>query len=100
MSNKSGKTDARKYQFVVGVNLATLETDVNRLVAERPGMKLNQVLYVQGTGFIGVMEHAAGGVVNDNTSDTVAVSMEIEKKEEPKKNHRRSSREITIKYPA
>jgi hypothetical protein len=48
----------RKYQFVVGVSLAALEEEVNRLVSEEPGLRLIQVLQVMGSGLVAVVEHA------------------------------------------
>jgi len=45
-----------KYQFIVGVSLAALEEQVNRIVSEEPKIKLNQVFYAQGTGFVAVVE--------------------------------------------
>lgn len=63
MNNKASKAPAKKYQFVIGVNLPALEDDLNRLAVDEAGFKLNQVFYVQGTGFIGVVE-CTGGVSN------------------------------------
>ncbi|WP_211441257.1 hypothetical protein [Collimonas humicola] len=85
MSDKSSKPGGPKYRFVVGVNLATFETDVNRLAADSPCLKLNQLLYVQGIGFIGVMENAADG--------NAAAGVETAKTEDPKKTGRRSPKE-------
>jgi len=47
----------RKYQFVVGVSLPVLEDEVDRLVQDEPGLKLIQVLYAAGSGFVAVVEH-------------------------------------------
>jgi hypothetical protein len=49
-----------KYQFVVGVSLAALEADLNRIVQEEPSLKLHQIMYAQGTGFVAVVERAEG----------------------------------------
>jgi hypothetical protein len=46
-----------KYQFIVGVSLAALEADLNRIVQEEPSLKLHQVMYAPGTGFVAVLEH-------------------------------------------
>ena len=47
-----------RYQFIVGVSLSALEEQVNQLVNDEGSAKLTQVLYAQGTGFVGVVEHA------------------------------------------
>jgi len=47
----------RRYQFVVGMTLAALEEEVNRIVNNEPSTKLIQVFYAQGTGFVGVVEY-------------------------------------------
>ena len=48
----------RKYLFVVGVSLPQLEEEVNRLVNDEPSLKLIQVIYAAGTGFVGIVEHS------------------------------------------
>jgi hypothetical protein len=48
-----------RYQFVVGVSLAALEEEVNRLVQDDPGLKLIQVLYAVGSGFTAIIERDA-----------------------------------------
>ena len=48
-----------KYQFVVGVSLAALEQEVKRLVNDEPALKLIQVLYAVGSGFVAIMERSA-----------------------------------------
>ncbi|MEO6921018.1 MAG: hypothetical protein ABI171_18710 [Collimonas sp.] len=73
-SSKANKTSAPRYQFLVGANLATLETDLNRLATDNPGLNLNQVFYVQGTGFVGVLERP----VEHTAADEVAVEVEVE----------------------
>ncbi len=45
-----------RYQFVTGISLSLLEEEINRMVAEEPGLALNQVLQVPGAGFVGVVE--------------------------------------------
>jgi hypothetical protein len=54
LRKKGGKMT--KYQFIVGVSLAALEEQVNRIVRDEPEIKLNQVFYAQGTGFVAVLE--------------------------------------------
>jgi len=85
MSNKSSKPDASKYRFVVGVNLVTLEADVNRLASDSPCLKLNQLLYVQGTGFIGVMENEAGETAAADVAPAKAVDTKKLSRSSPKK---------------
>lgn len=48
--------DLRRYRFIVGVTLAALEDDVNRVVHDDPRLCLFQVFYATGTGFVGVLE--------------------------------------------
>jgi hypothetical protein len=48
----------RRYQFVVGVSLSALEETLNRLVSQEPGLKLNQVFYAHGTGFVAAVERS------------------------------------------
>jgi hypothetical protein len=49
-----------KYQFVVGVSLAALQADLNRIVQEEPSLQLHQVMYAPGTGFVAVVERTEG----------------------------------------
>jgi len=46
----------RQYQFVIGISLALLQDEVNRLAAESPELTLNQILHVPGQGFVGIIE--------------------------------------------
>jgi hypothetical protein len=46
----------RQYQFVTGISLVLLETEINRMAAEEPLMRLKQILHVQGSGFVAVLE--------------------------------------------
>jgi len=48
-----------KYQFIVGVSLGALEGNLNQIAADAPNLKLNQVFFAQGTGFVAVVEHSA-----------------------------------------
>lgn len=50
----------RRYQFVVGMTISALEDELNRIMNDDPSTKLIQVLYAQGTGFIGIIEHIKG----------------------------------------
>ncbi len=55
--NKGGG-DKRRYRFIVAVSLSALEEEVNRVAEAEPCLKLNQVLYVMGSGYVAVMERS------------------------------------------
>jgi hypothetical protein len=46
----------RAYQFIVGVSLSALEKELNQVANHKDFVGLNQVLHVQGIGFIAVVE--------------------------------------------
>ncbi len=46
----------RRYQFIVGVSLAALEAELNRIANDEDFVELRQVFYVQGTGFVAAVE--------------------------------------------
>jgi len=71
----------QRYQFVVGASITALEEAVNRIVSEEPCLKLNHVIYAQGTGFVAVIEHPE----NARTPQTEG----IKQQEKPAKNQRR-----------
>jgi hypothetical protein len=75
----------RKYQFVVGVSLAALEEEVNRLVNDEPALRLIQVLYAVGSGFVAIMERSAAS--GEPRQEPVAVPVATGKspKKPPKK---------------
>lgn len=56
-----------KYRFIAAATLYALEEELDRLVREEPGLKLIQVLYAAGTGFVGVIERhdCAGSPAHD-----------------------------------
>lgn len=68
---------AKKYRFVVGVSLAALEQDLNRMVEDESVFELRQVLYAQGTGFIAVIEHADKDT--EHLAETTGKTGEIKK---------------------
>lgn len=46
----------KRYRFIAAATLYALEEELDRLVGDEPGLKLIQVLYAAGTGFVGVIE--------------------------------------------
>lgn len=50
-----------RYKFIVGVTLAALEEELNRIVAKDPRTKLIQVFYAQGAGYVAVVEYLDNG---------------------------------------
>ncbi len=73
-----------RYQFVVGVSVTALEESVNHIVSDEPCLKLNHVLYAQGTGFIAVVERPEGAKASQTE--------EIKQSEKPAMNQRRSGK--------
>ena len=45
-----------KYQFIVGVSLVDLETQLNNKASAEPDLNFKQMLFVPGTGFVAVVE--------------------------------------------
>ena len=76
-----------RYQFLVGVSLTALEEELNRMVSGEPSLKLHQVLYIQGTGFVAVVEHSESAKKGLRTEQR-------EQPEEPNKNPRGAKRKI------
>jgi hypothetical protein len=73
-----------KYRFHVTVSLSALEEELNRVVSDEPYLKLNQVFYAQGLGFVAVVERAK----NDDDDQ----GAEREQEEEPEISRRRAKR--------
>jgi hypothetical protein len=46
----------RRYRFIVGVSLAALDDELDRVAGEDEEVALAQVFYAPGTGFVAVLE--------------------------------------------
>ena len=75
----------QKYQFVVGVSLSALEEELNRLVNYEPSLKLIQVIFAVGTGFVAIVERSE--------SDELPMHEPIGRQEKPKKPPQKTPRE-------
>lgn len=47
--------DSRRYQVVVGLSAAALETMLNQVAAQDPGLEIRALTYAHGTGFVAVL---------------------------------------------
>ena len=76
-----------RYQFVVGVSTAALEEELNRLVIDEPCLKLIQVVYAMGTGFVAVVEHTE---ITEDEKTEVKKTEKVERPKESRPPKRRS----------
>jgi hypothetical protein len=78
-----------RYRFIVGVSVAALESEVNRLVEDDPGLNLKQVFLAPGTGFVAVLEDCEGaerGVASgDHAAQKPQTPLNAEKREKVRK---------------
>ncbi|GEM_PF-7026923 len=72
-----------RYQFIVGVSLPALEENLNRIAVSEPSLKLIQIMYVHGTGFVAVVERSDNAELNLN-----------EEADQVKKTHRSSRKSL------
>ncbi|MBS0423445.1 MAG: hypothetical protein JSR71_03235 [Proteobacteria bacterium] len=69
-----------RYQFIVGVSLAALEQELNQKMNDQPCLRLSQIFYAQGTGFVAVTEKIGDNEEKENLLSTLDESKRNKRK--------------------
>ena len=81
----------QRYVFVVGVSLAALEAELNRIVEDDRSLSLKQVFFAQGTGFVGVVEHLGRDAIESNDESREGKDEPAESKREGRRSRKKLS---------